>query len=202
MTVAAEHLHNHELVSGFQRAFPNYINVWPSLEPLFQKQHISKGAQLLNPGELWNSTYYIEDGIARLYYTGLEGNEFNKDFFYEGNFVWPVAPSAHKAPSLFGISSLSDMTIWRAPYNEFKSTLQTLGAWEGIALHLAETLAERKIMREASFLLDTPAERYISLFKENSSLVTRIPNYHIASFLGITQVSFSRIKKKLLGSEF
>jgi CRP-like cAMP-binding protein len=189
------------LAHGFYMSFPNHRQYWDSLEPLFKPVQISKGETLLNQGDLWNSTYYIESGIARLFYSDRNGNEFNKDFFYEGNFFWPVAPSAHKAPSLFAISALSPMTVWKAPYHQFRENLESRDAWHSIALQLAETLAERKIVREASFLLDTPAERYIKLFEEYSELVSRIPDYHIASFLGITQVSFSRIKKKLLGED-
>jgi len=195
-------LNRRNLAHGFYTAFPSHAKYWDRLESLFSPVRVEKGEVLLNQNDLWNSAYYIESGIARLFYSDRNGNEFNKDFFYEGNFFWPVAPSAHKEPSLFAISALSSMLVWKAPYMQFRKELESLSVWHPIALQLAEMLAERKIMREASFLLDTPTERYIKLFEEYSELVNRIPDYHMASFLGITPVSFSRIKKKFLGEGF
>lgn len=180
----------------FTSSFPSHADLWPALAPLFRPEKMEKEDRLLQQGEVWKSVYFIESGIVRLFYANDEGQEYNKDFFVAGDFFWPVAPTAQTSASLFSIAALTKVTLLKASYSKFKSLIQEQGRWEALALIMAERLAERKVIREASFLLDTPQDRYSKLRKEFSPLIENIPDYHIASFLGVTQVSLSRIKKR------
>jgi len=69
--------------------------------------------------------------------------------------------------------------------------------WERIGRIKAERLAIQKEFREKEFLLDTAETRYRRFLKEFPDLTDRIPQYYIASYLGITDVALSRIRKKM-----
>ena len=120
--------------------------------------------------------------------------EFNKAFFWEDQLVWPVAPSARARDSLFSMAALDNITVSVCNFDTFYSWLTSNGHWERFALPYAESFAEQKFQREYEFLMNSATERFRSFCDEYPGLVNRIPDYHIASYIGITNVSLSRIK--------
>lgn len=164
------------------------------LADLFVQRRYPRRAMLLTIGEKWENAFFIHHGLVRLFYTDAKGREFNKGFFCEDQLVWPVAPSARKEDSLFSIAALEDLTVSVCRFAAFHSWLRQHGFWEKFALPYAELFAEQKFKREYEFLVDSAAERYKTFCIEYPGLVSRIPDYHLASYLGITNVTLSRIK--------
>ncbi len=173
---------------------PNPDKELIELSDLFITRTISRSNMLVRTGERWKNIFYIHQGILRLFYTDNEGREFNKGFFWEEQFVWPVAPSARKEESLFTISALEELVVSVCPFTTFYSWLLQHGYWEKFALPYAESFAEQKFLREYEFLVHSATERFRHFCRKYPALVKRIPDYHIASYLGITNVSLSRIK--------
>jgi len=167
------------------------------LSALFIEREYPRKQTLVIAGEKWDKVFFIHRGIIRLYYTDNEGREFNKGFFHEGQLVWPVAPSARKNDSLFSIASLEDIKISVCRFASFYSSLTRHGYWENFALPYAELFAEDKFLREYEFLMNSATERFRNFCIENPELAKRIPDYHLATYLGITNVSLSRIKKSI-----
>jgi len=81
-----------------------------------------------------------------------------------------------------------------APFNVFETLIQEMGKWPEFSLPFVENLLNLKIRREAQFLLDDATSRYAKIQSEMDNYIGRIPDYHIASYLGITHIAFSRIK--------
>ena len=152
---------------------------------------------LVRAGDLWDRIFYIHQGILRLFYIDPDGKEFNKGFFTEGQFLWPVAPSARQKTSLFSIAALEPLTLSVCGFSRFHDWLAWQGAWERFALPMAEAFAEEKFLREYEFLIHSPADRYLAFCKDHPALAERLPDYHLASYLGITNVSLSRIKSRI-----
>ncbi len=165
------------------------------LAAMFVKKEYSRRQTLVGAGERWEKVFFIHRGIIRLFYTTEKGKDFNKGFFCEGEFVWPIAPSARKNNSLFNIAALENITLSICSFTSFHSWLIDHGYWKNFALPYAESFAEEKIQREYEFLTKSAAERFRSFCTENPMLSKRIPDYHLATYLGITNVSLSRIKK-------
>lgn len=164
---------------------------------LFHPRRFIKNQTLLNIGEIWQDVFFITHGAMRLFYTSEDGREFNKGFFFERQFAWPIAPIARKEPSRFTIVTMQETQVLAADLQAFKSLLKEFDGWEKFALAQAEWLAEQKVIREAEFLLDTAEQRYVRFTQDYAAYLDLIPDYHIASYLGITSVSLSRIRKKL-----
>lgn len=161
---------------------------------LVQEQHYDPKAFVLHAGDSWNKLYFIQSGLIRLFYADRKGREFNKSFFWEGHTIWPVAPRDRERGVLFEIAAIEETVILACPIRPIQATLQKYGVWEKFALPFAETLIEQKFQREHDLLLLSAKERYDNLHETHADVIGRIPDYHLASFLGITNVSFSRIK--------
>ena len=162
---------------------------------LFAQREYLRKKIIVMAGERWDRAFFIHRGIIRLYYTDREGREFNKDFFREGQLLWPVAPSARKNASLFSIAAVEDITVSVCRFASFHSWLADHSYWEKFALPYAESFAEEKFLREYEFLMNPAAKRFQNFCTRHPDLARRIPDYHLASYLGITNVSLSRIKK-------
>ena len=165
------------------------------LVELFITRTYPRRKTIVSAGERWDKAFFIHQGIIRLFYTDSEGREFNKGFFSEHDLVWPIAPSARAQDSLFSIAALEDLTVSVCRFAQFYSWLKLRGYWEKFALPYAERFAEDKFRREYEFLLNSAADRYRNFCAEYPRLVERIPDYHLASYLGVTNVTLSRIKK-------
>lgn len=111
--------------------------------------------------------------------------------------LWPIAPSARKNDSLFNISALEAVTVSVCDFSSFHSWLTRHGCWEKFALPYVELFVEDKFRREYEFLMNSATERFRHFCMEYADLVERIPDYHLASYLGITNVTLSRIKKSI-----
>ena len=163
---------------------------------IFRRQLFEKDAVLVNQGDLWTKVYFVEQGIVRMFFNTPDGREFNKNFFAEGNFFWPATPATSLHPSLFSIATLEMSFLWVADYVPFRQQLIALHRWDSFTLPFAQALADQKINREYEFLILDAEARYLSFLKKYPQLVRRIPDYHIASYLGMTNVTLSRIKRR------
>lgn len=163
----------------------------------FKFRVFPKNSILLSTEDYWVTMFFINHGIIRIYYMSEDGRDFNKGFFFEGMFLWPIAPSARNYPSRFIIETMEQCETLICDLRGFRKTLQMLGYWDKFSLFHAEWLADDKAIREADFLLLSAQERYLKFVESYKEIADRIPDYHIASYLGITNVALSRIKKNL-----
>lgn len=161
---------------------------------LFIKKKYTRNQLLVSEGELWDKVFYIHKGILRLFYIDIKGREFNKGFYWEEQLAWPIAPCAQKYPSLFYIATIEETELQVCPFNVFRTWLLNNGVWEKFALKQIEEFIEHKFGREHQFLVNSATERFEKFCLEYPDLIKRIPDYHLASYLGISNVSLSRIK--------
>ncbi|QUI25119.1 Crp/Fnr family transcriptional regulator [Vallitalea pronyensis] len=164
------------------------------LSQFFMAKEYRRNEFLVREGERWNKVFFIHKGILRLFYMDKKGREFNKGFFQEGQFVWPIAPSAQKEDSLFSIAAVEDMELSVCLFDPFCSWLKQHHYWDKFALSEVEAFVEQKFVREHEFLMYSATERYHSFCAQYPGLVKRVPDYHLASYIGISNVSLSRIK--------
>lgn len=187
------------LLNEFKENAFSHLNIGTNeLKPLLkfvQLHHYPRKTFLLNAGRRWDRLFYIRRGLIRLFYTDPAGRESNKAFFWEGYTIWPVAPRDRNENSLFSIGAVEATTILTCPFQILYDTLKQCGQWEKFALPFAETLVEQKFLREHDFLLLSAAERYKKFAALYPDIVQRIPDYHLATYLGITNVSLSRIRR-------
>lgn len=178
----------------------DYIPVSPevcmTMKSVFSIRKFRKNETLIDVGDVWDKVYFINQGIMRLFYTTEDGREFNKGFFFERQFLNPIAPVAQREASRFTIAAIEPSVVLCAECDVFRGCLSRFGLWETFALIQAEWLVEQKVIREAEFLLDPAIVRFRNAQRRFGDDLERIPDYHIASYLGITNVALSRLKKR------
>lgn len=180
--------------------FDNILSL-NDLEKIVQQKKYKRKTYLLSSGDSWNRFFYIHRGLIRLFYSDAKGREFNKAFFWEGQCILPLTPKDREQGILFNIATVENCIILECPFSPLQNLLKDTGHWEKFALPFAEKLIEQKIQREHDFLLLSAMERFEKFCTTYHPILHRLPDYHLASFLGITPVSLSRIKSLTYDNE-
>jgi CRP-like cAMP-binding protein len=163
-----------------------------------QYTHIAKGTTLYAIGEIPSSFAFIHKGLMRAYLIDEEGNEFNKNFFAEGRFPGSMSALLNNETSILAIEALEDSEIIIIDFKQFR--LELFADNELMAFHinyLEQHWLLEKEPKEIGYLQHEAKHRYLMFLDKHESILSRLPQYHIASYLGITPTQLSRVKKDL-----
>ena len=166
------------------------------LEPMFSSIDLVRGAPLLTQGDRWRWALLIERGLVRMHFVRRDGREFNKNFFAEGALICPITPAMWNAPSLFGITCIEASRVWRCDEALFRDTLQRHDVWQELQRELLERLLTAKLQREHDLLALDGRRRYVASCQRFPALAERVPLVHLATYLGLTDVSLSRLRRR------
>ncbi|QTH42550.1 Crp/Fnr family transcriptional regulator [Cohnella sp. LGH] len=128
----------------------------------------------------------------------FRGDEYNKSFCSAHDFIASYGSLLAGVPSRISIQALADSLLLTIRYSDFRSLYDRQLCWERLGRLLIERLYVKKELREREFLALSAEARYLKFLERYGHLETAIPQYHIASYLGITPVALSRIRKKLI----
>ncbi|MBX2952613.1 MAG: Crp/Fnr family transcriptional regulator [Leadbetterella sp.] len=157
-----------------------------------------KNEVLLAEGSYAKDCYFIIKGCVRAYYI-KDGEERNTDFFFENQTIRPVSYQT-KQPSEYYLSCLEECVIAIGDEARNQKLVEQIPKLSALILKMSEELILQKQLEFDHFKNNNPEERYINLLETRPELLNRIPLYHLASYLGITQVSLSRIRGRILNS--
>lgn len=172
---------------------------WRTFSGIFTQRFARAGEQLLHPGASQHELWFVCDGLLRFYYLGENGAESNKAFVTDG-FAGPLAASVLDLPIVYGVEALEDSTLLAADFVSFRMLFDEHPVFERFGRKLAELLLTRKELRTRSLLQQSATERYLTFKQTHPDLLALVPQYHIASYLGITEASLSRIKRDINAS--
>ena len=170
---------------------------WTKFSSLIRNRSLKKNDHLLEQGNRSKEFFFISKGLLRFYYTTEEGKEFNKSFHKEHDFIGSLLTLKRDIPSTFSIQALEDCELFVVNYNDLSNLYEDHPCWDRVGRIMAEEMAIRKELREKEFLLESAETRYESFRRDFNDLNERINLGHIASYLGITQVQLSRIRKNI-----
>jgi CRP-like cAMP-binding protein len=170
---------------------------WEHFESLFNIRHYKAGDYFIRAGEESESLGFINVGLFRFFYQTPKGTEFNKSFAQENGFIAAYSAYLTKTPARFNIQALENGQVLVANLAQIVSLYDKHPCWERLGRLLAQELYIKKEQREAEFLLDDAETRYRSFQQRYPGLEDRLTQYHVASYLGITPVALSRIRKKI-----
>jgi len=173
--------------------------VWEEALPHFTLKTFPKGAHLFDIGDKVTDFYFLIEGLARYYYISDSGKEFNKSFAEKpGHLLSSISSvSMQDEVSPFCVETLSDFTVLCISYEDFRVLGTKHKEWNDLMLRIYERLIVKKERREADFLLLSAKERYQKFLNDYAMIERAVANYHIASYLGITEVALSRIRKEM-----
>lgn len=170
---------------------------WSAAADNFVHRHYGAGEHVIEAGQAVTHIGFLVTGLARYYYITREGKEFNKSFALPGQPLTSVIALVTGQPSPFFIQTLDACDCLFLAYEALAALCDRYREWERLGRRLLEQLAIKKERREADFLLRSPQVCYQNFLSEYGEIADRIPNYHIASYLGITEVALSRIRRRL-----
>jgi len=152
---------------------------------------------LIQAGAAVKDFYFITRGLVRYFYLTEAGKEFNKAFAVENEFVGALSATVLRAPCRYSVQALEETDVVVVPVEVIRDCYDRHPAWERVGRWHAQSVAVKKELREGEFLLDSAQTRYRRLLSDYPALLARVPQYHLASYLGITEVSLSRIRSKI-----
>lgn len=170
---------------------------WQHAAALFELRRFDSGEYLARSGEVLQHSHHIVRGLVRLFYTGVDGVEHNKGFAGEGRVVGSQASKVAGQQAGFDIQALEPTVTLRMPFAAADDLLERHPAWERLRRLAMERLFREKEQREKEFLVDDATARYQNFLAREPDLAARLPLHHVASYLGITPVALSRIRRKL-----
>ncbi|MBW4558298.1 MAG: Crp/Fnr family transcriptional regulator [Trichormus sp. ATA11-4-KO1] len=164
---------------------------------LFQISNLKRGEFFSRAGDVPRTIGFVISGILRLYYVDGDGTEYTKSFCAENSFVAAYSALLLEQSSQLFIHALEDTKLLIADYSAYCSLSKNHPCWQSLNCKIAEILFIKKEKRESALLLDDAKTRYLSFQSKYPSLETRLKQHHIASYLGITPVTLSRIRTQL-----
>ena len=162
----------------------------------FYCRQYAKDEYLLHAGQLADWVYFVHKGVLRQFYTTEAGKEFNKSFSVEDEPCGSFRSSLTRTPSRFSIQALEPAEVLQIRFEQMFALVEGDRHWERLGRKAAEYQTLLNEAREAEFLLDDATVRYLNFRRQHPGLEERIAQYHIASYLGITNVALSRLRKK------
>lgn len=150
---------------------------------------------LLEEGRVADKIYLIRKGCMRLFFNN-EGKDITFQFFFEGDFVASFDSLYNGTPSMFSLESIEPSELVSVRKEDFYGRME--GDSELRRLY-EEKIIERFSLYQRLFLSrikNTPKQRYEELLKDYPDIIKRVPQHYIASYLGITPVSLSRIRNR------
>jgi CRP-like cAMP-binding protein len=168
---------------------------WLEFAEQFRLQHVAKNAHWLRAGDQATNLGFVVSGLFRLYYARDDGKQFNKSFVVEHEFLAGIHSLLEKRASRLSIEALEDSEILTAPYAAIQAFYERDMFWQRLGRLIAENLVIKKLEREAALLMDSAAVRYEAFLRDHSHVEQRLPDHHVARYLGITPEALSRLKR-------
>lgn len=185
------------LIAFFNDAFPLSDKVLSLMGELFVVDELKKGEYFIREGQIAKEIAFLETGIVRAFYVNNEGKEYNKSFFSAPSIIGSYASLISKQKNEVAQQALTDCKIWRASFYKIEKLSEENLELQTLRRIIAENYFLSNEKKEIEMALLDAEKRYLILQKEYPGIELNIPQYHIASYLGISPTQLSRIRKKM-----
>ncbi len=162
---------------------------------LFKEERFRKGDFFAQEGIREQRFGILTKGVARAFFRNAKGTEYNKFFNVPISFIGAYSSLVTGNVNLIDIQCLTDCHILTADYHALRELYKAFPEIESFSRRLAELYFVAKEKREIELVLLNAQERYDIFQQEYPELEQQIPQYHIASYLGVTPTQLSRIRR-------
>jgi len=168
------------------------------IKGLFKPLLLKSGEYFLEEGQLCRYVGFIEQGLVR-YHLDNDGEQQTLYFSKEGEFVCNYQSFLPRAPSNTSIQAIEDCSLMVISYENLQKLYKDIAEGNKLGRLAIESVFLNSLQQLKSFYKDSPAARYQQFLKAYPDLIQRVPQYYIASYVGIKPQSLSRIRKRLAG---
>lgn len=187
---------NKKLLEYFSKIMPLTEEESKAIANEMIVRQFKKGVILLKEGQLSPETYFVLEGCVRQYYL-IEGEEITKNFFTEEQFVISIKSNSQNMPSSHYLDCCEDCTLLIGNRHKEDDLYKRFPRLEEVSRKIMLKTFEKQQRDMAAYITDSPEQRYIRLLKTGPELIQRIPQYQLASYIGVKPESLSRIKKRI-----
>jgi CRP-like cAMP-binding protein len=182
-----------KLLTFFRKINPISKEAEQAIIDLATMVSVKKNQDLQPIGVTCRTIYFVQRGLARIYYY-KDGNEITEYFAFENDIIVRAKSLFTGKPSKKAIKAVEDTVFIGIPSAQLFELYDLFPDIERLFRKITESAYVDTVNRIESIQFHSAEERYNQLLSENPSMIQRIPLKHIASYLGITQVSLSRIR--------
>jgi len=187
----------HELIQFLQTISPLKKETQLAAANIFHVKKIKAGDFFIKEGAYAKEIGFLQVGIMRAYFTNSEAKEYNKQFFVGPSLIGAYTSLLTKKQNKIAQMALTDCTIYTATIEQIETLYDQFHDFERLGRKVAEFYFLEKEKKELEMALLDADKRYLLFLKDFKGIDQEIPQYHIASYLGISATQLSRIRKKL-----
>jgi CRP-like cAMP-binding protein len=190
-----------------KKLITKYIKIeekeWLELTSKFKRIDVKKGEVISNAGDIFNNFYFIKSGLARSYFTDINGKDFTWQIYFRGkskyglnNFMDDSVSYYENEPSMLNFEALEHSIFYVISLKDMDNFLNKSDKkWERLArIWLHDTYFSATYKRVLSLMSEDVQNRYERLLLEYPDIFKKVKSYHIATFLGIAPQTLSKLK--------
>ncbi len=166
------------------------------MDQLIPIKGFKKGTVLLREGQISKESFFVIEGLVRKYYV-INGDDKTTEFYTEYESVASLQSYMNKTPATHYFECVEDCKLAVLSFDNEQELFKKVPKYETLCRMSMETDfgAQQEIL--AKFMISSPEERYKNLLATRPELLQRVPQYHLASYLGVKPESLSRIRKRI-----
>ncbi len=169
---------------------------WQLIEPKWKEVSCKKGDFIIRKGQVEDYFYIVKEGVQRLYFTKDE-NEICLGFSYNNSWSGGYESFITRKPSRMEVQALSDSSFYRICHADLQWVYANCPIMERWGRLILEELLTMRATREIEMMSFSSEERFEMLLNRSKHLLQLVPQKHIASYLGMTPETFSRLRAKI-----
>lgn len=168
-----------------------------NLNQWFLPIQFGKKERIVSEGKVSRTAYFIESGATHTFVPDKNGSAHTIQFGFEGSWVGDIYSFFSAKPAIFNLESLEPVRLLSIQYDDFEKVCIQIPKFETYWRKTIQNGYMGSLLRIANGFSDEAEHRYLSLIVQQPDLPSRVPQYLVASYLGIRPESLSRIRKKL-----
>ena len=167
-----------------------------ALYPRVQLQKLDKNTFFVNQGQVADYIAFVRSGYLRVFFNN-DGDEITRDISNVNSFMTAFTSFITKKPSFEIVCTITDCELLLISREDLNYLYQHYNNWQMIGRMVVEEMFVRSQKRVYSLLTKTAEERYMRLMADKPDVLQNVPLQYIASYLGITSQSLSRLRRKI-----
>ena len=187
---------NNKLINYFSKITKLTADEIKALTESMIVKKFSKNDYLIKEGQFTNDTYFILDGLVRQSKL-IEGNDITTNFYTEEQWIISLENFEGKTASKYNLVCMEPTSVVIGDELKAQEIFKQFPRFETISRQIMEAVFIEQQNQMTSYITDKPEQRYLKLLNARPDIFQRVPQYDIATYIGIKPESLSRIRKKI-----